>query len=119
MRTLSAIAVALVLFGGVSCSAVEPKDLTTGPPTLSGPVLEVANQGDRLVIQAYPPDRSSGRVWIEVIRATTLHNRSGERVTKASIRPGDAIEVWTTYPMLRSDPGQTTAEAIVVDPLAP
>jgi len=119
MRTMSSVAVALVLIGGVSCAAVEPTDFTSGPPTLSGPVLEVANHGGRLLIQFQPADRSSGRVWIDVVRETTLRTRSGERVSSASIRPGDVLNVWTTYPMLRSDPAQTTAQAIVVDPVTP
>ena len=119
MRLSSMLGTVLVFIGGASCTAVEPTDLMKGPPTLSGPVLEVANQGERLLIQFQPADRSSGTAWIEVVAATTLYKRGGERLRASSIHPGDVLSVWTTYPILRSDPAQTTAQAIVVDPAGP
>lgn len=119
MKRLTLVAAALVFIGGLSCTALEPADPIDGPPTLSGPVLDVANQGQRLLIQSHPPDRSSGTAWIEVVDETVLYEHGGKRLGAGSIRPGDVLSVWTTYPVLRSDPAQATAQAIVVDPGTP
>lgn len=123
MRSIVRVAATLLLLGGVGCQSREPvgsnapltNSVPTSVPQYRGPVLEVDPVGPRYLIQYQPVGASTGRVWIGVRADTKVQAPGGGAVASASVRRGMVLSVWTTQPLLESDPAQTTGDTIVVE----
>ena len=113
MRVPNYLRAAALVFGALGCRGTEP---VGGAPDFRGPVLQVGEDAGRFLLQYRPPGPSSGRIWIGVLDDTRIRRPSGAPVAAADIRRGAILSVWTSHAVLDSDPAQTAADTIVVEP---
>ena len=136
LRTSAAAAALLVLASSAACSRGQAsgRALSACPPVSGdghrpegegwyhGPIVQVdsagagGTRGRRLLVQVQPPGAWSGRIWFGVSESTHMVCRSGERLDpSAPLTPGMTVSAWTPM-IMESDPGQASADTLIVDP---
>ena len=114
MRHSGHLPLALLIAAALGCGATEPSG--AGRPDFHGPVVEVEAGGQALLLQYRPPRVNSGRIWVGVMAGTRVRHCAGAPATVADIRRGAVVSVWTSHGVLESDPAQTAADTIVIEP---
>jgi hypothetical protein len=122
MRLSTCLAALCLVLGGLGCRASETTGggaaidaSALGAPDFRGPVLAVEETPRRFLIQYRAEGVNSGRIWFGFREDTRIRRPSGARVAAADIRPGAILSVWTSHPILESDPAQGVADTIVVE----
>jgi hypothetical protein len=122
MRLSTCLAALCLVLGGIGCRASETMGgdaaidaSALGAPDFRGPVLAVEETPRRFLIQYRSEGVNSGRIWFGLLEGTRIRRPNGARVAAADIRPGAVLSVWTSHPILESDPAQGVADSIVAE----
>ena len=122
MRLSTCLAALCLVLGGIGCRASETMGgdaaidaSALGAPDFRGPVLAVEETPRRFLIQYRPEGVNSGRIWFGLLEGTRIRRPNGARVAATDIRPGAVLSVWTSHPILESDPAQGVADSIVAE----